>query len=201
MARMSGKVTDEEGEPLEGVKVKLNLPGAGGTELKTNKKGEFETGAIARGDWQIDFDFSPYEGRRITVSVAELTRTPPVEIKLKLDVNEAIRVEVIATGDLLSQEKYAEARARHESVLKRYPNAYRLEQYIARTCYLEKNFGEAITHMKIAIEKDPSDIENKLRLVAGSAAARPHHAGGEDERGPAPRRVPMLNRRFRHVHR
>jgi Tfp pilus assembly protein PilF len=107
---------------------------------------------------------SPYEGRKITVSVAELTRTPPVEIKLKLDINEAIRIEVVAAAELLSQQKYAEARARYESVLKKYPSAYRLEPFIARTYYLEKNYDEAIKHLKIAIEKDPSDVATKLLL-------------------------------------
>ena len=164
MARMTGKVTDEEGKPLEGVKVKLALPGAGGTELKTNKKGEFEIGGLARGDWQVDFELSPYEGRKITVAVAELTRTPPVEIKLKLDVNEAIRVEVVKAAELMGQGKYAEARASYEAVLKKYPSAYRLEPYIARTYYLEKNNDEAIKHLKIAIEKDPSDVATKLLL-------------------------------------
>ena len=164
MARMTGKVTDEEGNPLEGVKVKLALGSAGGTELKTNKKGEWEIGGLARGDWAVDFEFPPYESRRITVSIAELQRTPPVEIKLKLDINEAIRIEVVKAAELMGQGKYAEARASYEGVLKRFPNAYRLEPYIARTYYLEKNYDEAIKHMKIAIEKDPSDLENKLRL-------------------------------------
>ena len=164
MARMTGKVTDEEGNPLEGVKVKLALGSAGGTELKTNKKGEWEIGGLARGDWAVDFEFPPYESRRITVSIAELQRTPPVEIKLKLDINEAIRIEVVKAAELMGQGKYAEARASYEGVLKKYPNAYRLEPYIARTYYLEKNYDEAIKHLKIAIEKDPSDLENKLRL-------------------------------------
>jgi tetratricopeptide (TPR) repeat protein len=52
----------------------------------------------------------------------------------------------------------------YEAVLAKYPSAYRLEPYLARTYYLEKNYDEAIKHMKIAIEKDPSDLENKLRL-------------------------------------
>src|SRR5512139_3692179 len=86
MGRMAGKVTDESGKPLEGVTVKLNLPGAGGTEIKSNKKGEWGIGGIARGEWQVDFEFPPYEPRRISVSVAEMTRTPPVEIALKLDI-------------------------------------------------------------------------------------------------------------------
>ena len=35
---------------------------------------------------------------------------------------------------------------------------------LVKTYYAEKKYDEAIKHMQIAIEKDPSDIENKLRL-------------------------------------
>jgi Tfp pilus assembly protein PilF len=164
MGRAAGKVMDEDGKPLEGVTVKMSLPGAGGTEVKTNKNGEWQVGGIARGEWQVDFEFPPYESRRISVSIAELSRIPPVEIKLKLDVNEVIRTEVLKANDFMVKGQYAEARKIYEAVLAKYPSAYRLEPYLARTFYLEKNYDEAIKHMKIAIEKDPSDIENKLRL-------------------------------------
>ena len=164
MGRLAGKVTDEEGRPIEGVTVKLVLPSAGGTEVKTDKKGEWQVGGIARGDWQIDFERPPYEGRQITVSVGELTRVPPVEIKLKLDINEVIRTEVVKAADLIAKNQYAEARKVYEAVLAKYPSAYRLEPYLARTYYLEKNNDEAIRHLKIAIEKDPSDVGTKLLL-------------------------------------
>jgi len=164
MGRIAGKVTDESGKPLEGVTVKLTLPGSGGTEIKSNKKGEWSIGGIARGEWQVDFEFPPYEPRRITVSLNELSRIPPVEIALKLDVNEAVRMDVVKANELMAKQDYAGARAVYEAVLAKYPTAYRLEPYIARTYYAEKKYDEAIKHLKIAVEKDPSDIENKLRL-------------------------------------
>ena len=164
MARAAGKVTDEAGKPLEGVVVKLNLPGGGGMEVKTNKKGEWAAGGLARGEWQLDFEFPTYESRRISLSLNELTRTPPVEIALKQNINEVIRVEMVKAGELMNQQKYAEARAVYEAVLAKYPNAYRVEPYIARTYYAEKNTEEAIKHLKIAIEKDPNDQENRMRL-------------------------------------
>ena len=164
MGRVAGKVTDESGKPLEGVTIKLELPGSGGTEVKTNKKGEWSLGGIARGEWQVDFEFPPYEPRRITLSIAELSRIPPVEITLKLDINEVIRMEVVKASELMAKQDYAGARAIYEAVLAKYPTAYRLEPYLARTYYAEKNYDEAIKHLKIAIDKDPSDIENKLRL-------------------------------------
>ena len=164
MGRVAGKVTDEGGKPVEGVTVKLTLPGSGGTEVKTNKKGEWSLGGIARGEWQVDFEMPPYEPRRITLSIAELSRIPPVEITLKLDINEVIRLEVVKASELMAKQDYAGARAIYEAVLAKYPTAYRLEPYLARTYYAEKNYDEAIKHLKIAVEKDPSDVENKLRL-------------------------------------
>lgn len=164
MGRVAGKVTDEQGKPLENVSVKLDLPGAGGTEVKTNKKGEWAAGGLARGDWQIDFELAGYEVKRITVSLAELTRVPPLEVTLKSDINEVVRLAMVKAGDLMSHQKWAEARAVYEEILAKYPDAYRVEPYIARTYYAEKNYDEAVRHLKVAIEKDPSDQENKLRL-------------------------------------
>lgn len=164
MGRVAGKVTDEQGQPLENVTIKLNLPGAGGTEAKTNKKGEWAIAGISRGDWQVDFELAGYEIKRITVSILELQRIPPVEVQLKQDINEVIRLGMIEGGELLNQQKYAEARAVYEKLLAKYPEAYRVEQYIARSYYAEKNYEEAVKHLRIAVEKDPSDQENKLRL-------------------------------------
>ena len=164
MARAAGKVTDEAGKPLEGVVVKLNLPGGGGMEVKTNRKGEWAAGGLARGEWQIDIEFPTYESRRISLSLNELTRTPPVEIALKQNINEVIRVEMVKAGELMNQQKYAEARAVYEAILVKYPGSHRVEPYLARTYYAEKNYEEAVKHLKIAVEADPSDMENKLRL-------------------------------------
>ncbi|MEI6669623.1 MAG: tetratricopeptide repeat protein [Acidobacteriota bacterium] len=164
MGRVAGKVTDEQGKPLAGVTIKLNQPGAGGTTVTSDKSGEWGLGGIHGGEWQVDFELATYEPRHITLQINELSRIPPVEVKLKQDINEVIRVGVVKAGDLVGQQKYVEARGVYQDILTRYPNAYRIESYLARVFYLEKNFDESIKHLKIAIDKDPSDLENKLRL-------------------------------------
>jgi tetratricopeptide (TPR) repeat protein len=164
MGRLAGNVTDEQGKPIENVSVKMTLPGIGSLEATTNKKGEWSLGGLARGNWQVDFEKPPYEPRHISVMVNELSRVPPVEITLKLDINEVIRLAMVKAGELMNQQKYAEARAVYEDLLKQFPTAYRVEPYIAHTYYAEKNYDEAVRHLKIAIEKDPGDQENKMRL-------------------------------------
>ena len=167
MGRMAGKVTDEQGKPIEGVTVKFELPGSGGTQAKTDKKGDWVLGGIARGVWNLDFEKPGYDAVRITVSIEELARVPPIETKLKAsapDPNVAIQGDLVKAAGLLSEKKFAEARAIYEAILGRYPQAYQVEPLIARTYYGEKQFDRAIEHLKIAVEKNPTGIENELLL-------------------------------------
>src|ERR1051326_362357 len=131
MGRMAGKVTDEQGKPLEGVVVKAELPGAGATQATTNKKGEWALGGIARGAWNLDFSKDGYETTRISVSIEELSRIPPLETKLKpkaVDATAFVGSELVKAAELLNEKKNAEARAIYESILATYPEtASRIE--------------------------------------------------------------------------
>lgn len=167
MGRLAGKVTDEQGQPLEGVAVRLELPGAGATQAKTNKKGEWAIGGLARGDWHVDFDKPGYDTVRITVTVEELSRVPPMDTKLKKsapDPNEVIKTDLVKAAGLMTEKKFAEARAIYEGILAKYPQAHQVEPLIARTYYGEKQFDKAIDHLKVAVEKNPASVENKLLL-------------------------------------
>jgi uncharacterized GH25 family protein len=52
--RMEGRVVDAEGQPVSGATIKLELPGRGGTTLKTDKKGKWAIGGITSGNWNLD---------------------------------------------------------------------------------------------------------------------------------------------------
>ncbi len=167
MGRMAGKVTDEQGKPIEGVTIKLELPGSGGTQAKTDKKGEWALGGIARGVWNVDFEKPGYEPVRITVVIEELTRVPPIPTTLKQsapDPNQVIQSDLVKAAALLNEKKFADARGIYEGILAKYPQAYQVEPLIARTYYGEQQFDKAIEHLKIAVEKNPAAIENKLLL-------------------------------------
>jgi tetratricopeptide (TPR) repeat protein len=165
--RVGGKVTDEARKPIEGVVVKLTLPSENGVvEVKTNSKGDWSVGGIARGEWQVDFTKAKFEARHISVSVSEMSRIPPIETTLKTaeDPNEIIAVEMKRAGEMLTQKKYAEARSVYEALLARYPQAYRIEQSVARTYYLEGQPDRAIERLKSVLAKDPEAVELKLLL-------------------------------------
>jgi tetratricopeptide (TPR) repeat protein len=167
--RLAGKVTGEDKKPIEGVVVKLAMPAEkGAVETKTNAKGEWAVGGLGRGEWQVDFIKPGYETRNISASVAEMTRMPTIEIVLKKaeDPNEIIASEIKRAGDLLTQKQYADARVIYEALLVKYPTAYRLEQLIARTYYLEGRPDKAIERLKTVVARDPDAQE--VRLLLGS---------------------------------
>lgn len=165
--RLFGRVTDEAGRPLEGVIVKLMLPAAGGgTEVKTSKKGDWALAGIAGGTWQIDFVKTGYETRQISVEVQELTRLPSILTVMKkaVDPNAEILEQLTKAADLVNAQKFSEARAIYEAVLAKYPQAHKIEPYIARTYYAEGQYDKAIEHLRIATEKDPENVEAQLLL-------------------------------------
>lgn len=164
--RVAGKVTDEANKPIEGVTVKLLLPGnASGVDGKTDKKGEWAVGGLARGNWQADFIKDGFEPRRISVQVEELARIPPVEIVMKKaapDPNQIIATEMKRAAGLVGEKKYPEAQAIYADLLAKYPQAYQIELSIARAYHSEQAYDKEIAHLKKYLEKDPNNVEIKL---------------------------------------
>lgn len=165
---ISGKVTDDTGQPVDSVVVKAQRVGSnGGTQAKTNKKGEWTLIGINGGQWNLDFEKPGYETSKITATVEEHGATAPVTTKLKksVDPNVALRADLQKAAQLVQQEKYAEARSIYEGILQAHPEAYQVEPYIARTYYAEKNYAAAEQHLRAAIQKDPNNIESKVLLA------------------------------------
>jgi tetratricopeptide (TPR) repeat protein len=168
--RMAGKVMDEAGKPIEGVKVKLFLPaGNGGTEATSNKKGEWGVGGINSGAWQVDFIKEGYETRRVTVDIEQMNPKPPMDIVMKKaapDANQIIAGELKKAAGLVTEKKYAEAQAIYADLLTKYPQAYQIEMMIARAYHAEEDYGKEIEHLKKYLEKDPTNVE--VRLLTGA---------------------------------
>ena len=170
--RIAGKISDEAGQPIEGVAVKVAKPAENAVlNTKTNAKGEWAIAGIASGEWQVDFTKAGFEDRHITVPVGEMNRLPPVEITLKkaADPNEIIATDMKKAADLMAQgaqdpKKYAEARAIYEALLAKYPTAYKLEQFVARAYYLEGQPDKAIERLRAVAARDPNAMEVKLLL-------------------------------------
>ena len=171
MGRVGGKVVDESGKPVDGVQVKAMLASAGnaGPSSKSNAKGDWAVGGIARGNWALDFSKEGYETRRISVAISEVNRIPPMEVVLKktvpvADPNAEIKAKLTEAAALMNAKKFADARAIYEGLATKFPTVKEFRPLIARAYYGEGNKEKAVEELRRAAEQDPENVEVKLLL-------------------------------------
>jgi Flp pilus assembly protein TadD len=163
-ARLTGKVVDEQGQPIADAIVRAQMVGQ--TELvsgKSDKKGEWRLNGLAEGQWQIEIGKEGLAPFREVVEIKN-ERPAPLSVTLKKPVDPTVEInaEIQRAAVLAQSGKIAEARKIYEDLLVKYPTVYQLESFIARTYAAENQPGKALEHLKIALEKDPNDVELKL---------------------------------------
>ena len=172
--RLRGKVTDEAGKPLEGVKVKLySLKGQSGFELTTSANGEWIANYIRGGGWNLDFEKIGYEPRHISTNIPETTNNPPIEIKLKkmegLLITDELKAALKTGNQLFEDKKYDEAVKAYEDILAKNPDAYILNKNVGN-CYFElQQYDKAEAAYRLVLDKEPANPD--IQLLIGNCYA------------------------------
>lgn len=179
--RMIGVVHDQDGKPLEGVKVKLfSQRGGAGFELTTDAKGEWKANYIRGGSWNIDFEKNGYLPQKISVNIQESSQNPPVEVKLKkiegLVISEEFKAALNEGNRLFEEKKYEEAIKAYEGIISANPYAYVINKNIGN-CYFElQKYDLAEEYYRKVLEKEPDNAE--IILLIGNCYAN----RGENEK-------------------
>jgi predicted Zn-dependent protease len=169
-ARINGKILDDQGKPAQNVQVRAVKNGeALILEAKTNDKGEWNIQGLTVGQWNFEFTKEGFDPQRMQVQIAE-RGNPPIEMKLTkaapaVDPNIEIQAEMKKAMELQQGGKLADARKIMEDLLVKYPAAYRLNAFLASTYQAEKNYDKAIEHVKVVVDKEPTDLDLKLYLA------------------------------------
>ncbi|MBS3819831.1 carboxypeptidase regulatory-like domain-containing protein, partial [bacterium] len=83
-ARIKGFVYDKEGNPIEGVTVKLfSVKAQDGFEVETDKQGKWVAAWIRGGKWNIDFQKVGYTPKKISVNVKTYGDNPVIEVNIE----------------------------------------------------------------------------------------------------------------------
>jgi Tfp pilus assembly protein PilF len=191
--RLEGTVTGPKGEPIAGATVAMRLDGQG-PDLKTDKKGHWAILGISGGSWNLDVSAPGYQSRKITVSVSEINRIPPMAIQLEPEVQQqpakqevAIQVggktiskeaaEALEKGNAASKAKnYAEAQANYLKALPELPDNVSLLTNLALVYYFDNKPDEALKYARQTVEKDPANqsawlMISELELQKGNLDA------------------------------
>jgi tetratricopeptide (TPR) repeat protein len=187
--RLQGQIKDESGKPVEGATITLRQgtgqvdPKADGPKsITTDKNGKWSTLGLAGGPWGILIEkpgYLPSEGQ---VKVNEFAIAQPLNVTLKAPTQQQVQQVQAAQKDspaaqakaslesanaLLTQNKYAEARAAYEAGMSKledkslYPAIYRA---IADSYYKEGKTDQAIDTLKKSLELAPDDPDT-LKLI------------------------------------
>ncbi len=177
-ARVDGWVKDKNGQPIADATVGLSREKGGGTSTKTNKKGYWAILGVIGGRWNVDVSARGYETRKITVSLSEGSRIPPMEIQLEPvaapapgagapgQANQEVKAAVEEGNRLLGEKKYAEARAQYQKALAVIPDNPALLKGIAQTYHGEGDRARAIEVLRKIQQLEPNDSENKVLLAS-----------------------------------
>ena len=164
---LSGKVVDDQGEPVADAVVQAVMVGQSDpVSAKTDKKGEWKIKNLVEGQWRVEITKPGLETNRQVVEIRN-DKVPPVNVTMakempKADPSVEINTAVAHAAELAQGGKIAEARKIYEDLLVKYPTVYQLEGLIARTYAAENQPDKAMEHVKIALEKDPTNVDTKV---------------------------------------
>jgi predicted Zn-dependent protease len=165
--RITGKVIDEQGQPVQDAVVKAVMTGQ--TEVisgKSDKKGEWRVNGVADGIWNVEIS-KPGVGAVKEMVEVKGERAPALNVTLKkeaaaVDPTAAVNAELQKAAELAQAGKFPEARQIYTDLIAKYPQVYQLEGFMARVYAAEGEYPKALEHLKINLEKDPNNVELKM---------------------------------------
>lgn len=167
--RINGKVIDEQGQAVADVSVRATKKGETQPVLsKTNNKGDFTVNQLGYGEWTVEFSKDGFETQRGTLTLDETSYDRRVDVKLakaKVDPNVELQAELKRADNLLRANQFADARKIYEEQLAKFPALHQLHRFMAAAYAGEKNYPKAIEHLKLVLEKEPTNLDVKILLA------------------------------------
>ncbi len=162
--RVFGFVYDEDGNPLEGVRVKfLHVKYQDGFEITTDDKGKWLASWIRGGDWVIDFSKIGYMPDNITVKLKYSGRNPEIKTTLKqvegLLLTDNLIDELTEGNKLFDKEDYQGALEIYNMVISEFPDAYIINKNIGNCYFQMEDYDKAIEFYQKVLEHDQNNHE------------------------------------------
>jgi Tfp pilus assembly protein PilF len=181
-ARISGRVTDPAGEPIEGATIKLTFVMSGDTaEVTTDDDGRFNKGGLGRGDWNVDVSAPGYIPQAMSARLSEDVRLKPLQIVLTpgeapagggagVGFSNELGDAVKEANVLFDAGDMAGAYAAFNQILQEFsadddPLLYMVNLNAANAAYGMQDFDKAIEHYQAVLLADESNTDARLGVA------------------------------------
>jgi len=167
--KLKGLVSDQEGNPIEGVTVNLYCErGDSDFKVTTDEKGKWKAFYIRGGPYKISFEKDGYMPKKISPNVNEFAKNPDIEVSLQkiegLVVTDNLKEELQKGNDLFIQEKYKEAIQSFQTIIEKNPDTYVIYRNIGNCYFQMEDYEKAQEYYQKVLEKEPDDTESIIGI-------------------------------------
>jgi tetratricopeptide (TPR) repeat protein len=160
--RVPGIVVDDQGNPIEGVRIKFFCPKFdGGFETKSGKDGRWLGAWMRSGLWNIDFDKIGYQPVHKSLQMNQFEKYKEMRVVMRkiegLVVSEDMKKDLVAANELFDKKDYAGAIEAYKAFLVKFPDAYFINRNIGNAYFLLEKYDEAEAAYKEVLAKNPND--------------------------------------------
>lgn len=167
--KIKGVVTDQNGNPVEGVKIKMySQRAASGFEVTTDSDGKWRAFYIRGGPYDIELEKTGYMPKKMNLSISEYNVNPDTDFVLEkiegMILTEDLIKELETGNALYEQEKFEEAIDAYQAIMEKFPDAYILYRNIGNCYFRMEDYERAEEFYLKILEKEPDDHEAMLSI-------------------------------------
>ena len=171
MGRVSGYIYDQDGKPLEGVKVKLvwaKSTSTSGFEVMTDKDGKWLGAWLHSGTWNVDLEKIGYMPLKKAIEVSEVSRNPDLKITMQkvqgLVLTEELKQTLGKANQLFEEKDYPAALDAYNAILANFPDIYILWKNVGNVYFAQEQYDKAEEAYKKVLEKKADDSDALLSV-------------------------------------
>jgi Flp pilus assembly protein TadD len=174
--RIVGTVLDQDGKPLEGVRVKLVfVRSAAGFTVTSDKDGRWVGAWLRGGAWNVDFDKIGYQPVKKSVEVSEVAKNPELSatmVKIAgLAMSDELKDELTKANALFEQKNITGALDAYQAIMVKYPDAYPLWKNVGNCYFALEQYDKAEEQYLKILAKDPRNADAMV-LIGNTYANR-----------------------------
>jgi len=167
--RVIGSVYDQDGKPLEGVKVKLVwAKSTSGFEVMTDKDGKWTGAWLHSGTWNVDLEKIGYIPLKKSIEVSEASRNPELKITMQkaqgFVITDELKQTLEKANQLFERKDYPAALDAYNAILAKFPDIYLLWKNVGNCYFAQDQYDKAEEAYSKILEKDANNVDAMLLI-------------------------------------